>query len=170
MEFQIGKVKVRAKFANHPGICAGYRLFTSAGSIAYMPDNEPYEPLKMHLAVQNGIDGKEARDFADSERGKLVEFLRDCEVAILDAQYTDEEYKGHVGWGHSSLSSVIELALDTNVKRVLLFHHDPSHDDDMIDRMVEQARELVRKSGKATVIEGAREGAETLLERNEVKK
>src|SRR5438046_2491461 len=40
MEFQIGKVKVEAKFANHPGICAGYRLFTSAGSVAYMPDNE----------------------------------------------------------------------------------------------------------------------------------
>jgi ribonuclease BN (tRNA processing enzyme) len=94
----------------------------------------------------------------------MVEFLRDCEVAILDAQYTDEEYKKHIGWGHSSLSSVVELALDANVKRVLLFHHDPSHDDDMIDRMVEQARELVRKSGKAMVIEGAREGAEILLE------
>jgi len=56
------------------------------------------------------------------------------------------------------------------LKRVLLFHHDPSHDDDMIDRMVEQARELVRKSGKAMVIEGAREGAEMLLEKKEPKK
>jgi phosphoribosyl 1,2-cyclic phosphodiesterase len=164
MEFHIGKVKVQAKFANHPGICAGYRLFTSAGSIAFMPDNEPYEPLKLQLAAQDGIDGNEARNFAGAERAKMVEFLRDCEVAILDAQYTDEEYKKHVGWGHSSLSSVVGLALDANVKRVLLFHHDPSHDDDMIDRMVEQARELVRKSGKAMVIEGAREGAEILLE------
>jgi phosphoribosyl 1,2-cyclic phosphodiesterase len=157
-------VKVQAKFANHPGICVGYRLFTSAGSIAYMPDNEPYEPLKMQLAAQDGIDGNEARNFAGAERAKMVEFLRDCEVAILDAQYTDEEYKRHVGWGHSSFSSVVELALDANVKRVLLFHHDPSHDDDMIDRIVEHARELVRKSGKAMVIEGAREGAEILLE------
>jgi phosphoribosyl 1,2-cyclic phosphodiesterase/ActR/RegA family two-component response regulator len=164
MEFHIGKVKVQAKFANHPGICAGYRLFTSAGSIAYMPDNEPYEPLKLQLAAQNAIDGKEARDFADTERAKMVEFLRDCEVAILDAQYSDEEYQRHVGWGHSSLSSVVGLALDANVKTVLLFHHDPSHDDDMIDRMVEQARELVRKSGKAMAIEGAREGVEMLLE------
>src|SRR5437660_6120423 len=94
----------------------------------------------------------------------MVEFLRDCEVAILDAQYTDEEYKGHIGWGHSSLTSVVSLALDANVKRVLLFHHDPSHDDDMIDGMLERARELVRQSGKAMVIEGAREGAEILLE------
>jgi len=164
MEFHIGNVKVQAKFANHPGICAGYRLFTSAGSIAYMPDNEPYEPLKMQLAARNGIDGNEARNFAGAERAKMVEFFRDCEVAILDAQYTDEEYKKHIGWGHSSLSSVVELALDANVKRLLLFHHDPSHDDNMIDRMLEQARELVRKSAKAMVIEGAREGVEILLE------
>src|SRR5207244_7767465 len=128
------------------------------------PDNEPYEPLKLQVAQKDGIDGDEARNFARAERDKMVEFLQDCDVAILDAQYTDEEYERHVGWGHSSLSSVVLLALDANVKKVLLFHHDPSHDDDMIDRMVEQARELVRKSGKAMVIEGAREGAEILLE------
>src|ERR1700751_6247447 len=149
MEFHIGKVKVEAKFVNHPGICAGYRLFTSAGSIAYIPDNEPYELLKLQVAEKGGIDGDEARNFAGAERAKIIEFLRDCDVAILDAQYTDEEYKRHVGWGHSPLSSTVRLALDANVKRVLLFHHDPSHDDDMIDRMVEQARELVKKSGKA---------------------
>src|SRR5438477_2327908 len=164
MEFHIGKVKVQAKFGNHPGICAGYRLFTSAGSIAYMPDNEPYEALKLQFAKKNGINGPEARDFAATERGKRVDFLRDCDVAILDAQYTDEEYERHVGWGHSSLSSVVQLALDANVKRVLLFHHDPSHDDDIIDQMIEQARYLVSKSGKAMVIEGAREGVEIVLE------
>jgi phosphoribosyl 1,2-cyclic phosphodiesterase/ActR/RegA family two-component response regulator len=159
----IEEVKVQAKFANHPGICAGYRLFTSAGSIAYMPDNEPYESLKMQHAADNGMDGDEARSFAETERTKMVEFLRDCDVAILDAQYTDEEYARHVGWGHSSLSSVVLLALDANVKKVLLFHHDPRHDDDMVDRMIEQARELVSKSGKTLLIEGAREGAEILL-------
>src|SRR2546428_1529653 len=164
MEFHIGKVQVQARFANHPGICAGYRLFTSAGSIASIPANEPYDPLKLQVAQKDGIDGDEARNFAGAERDKMGEFLQDCDVAILDAQYTDEEYERHVGWGHSSLSSVVLLALDANVKKVLLFHHDPSHDDDMIDRMVEQARELVRKSGKAMVIEGAREGAEILLE------
>lgn len=164
MEFHIGKVRVAAKFSNHPGICAAYRLFTSGGSITYMPDNEPYERLKLQLAAQDGIDDQEARDFADAERAKMVEFLRDSDVAILDSQYTDEEYKGHIGWGHSSLSSAVLLALDANVKTVLLFHHDPSHDDDMIDKMVEQARELVRKSGRAMAIEGAREGAEVVME------
>jgi phosphoribosyl 1,2-cyclic phosphodiesterase/ActR/RegA family two-component response regulator len=170
MEFQIGKVKVQARFANHPGICAGYRLFTSAGSITYMPDNEPYEPLKLQLAAQDGIDDDEARNFAETERAKMVEFLRDCDVAILDAQYTDEEYSEHVGWGHSSLSSVVLLALDANVKKLLLFHHDPGHDDDKIDQMIEQARDMVAKSGKTMVIEGAREGAEILLKPERVKR
>ncbi len=163
MEFHIGRVRVQAKFANHPGICAGYRLFTSGGSIAYMPDNEPYGPLKLQLAAKGGVDGEEARNFAANERAKMVEFLRDCEVAILDTQYTDEEYEQHVGWGHSSLSSVVLLALEANVQQLLLFHHDPSHDDDKIDRMTEGARTIVREHGKAMEVNAAREGAEITL-------
>jgi len=163
MDFQIGKVEVRSKFANHPGICAGYRLFTSSGSIAYFPDNEPYEPLKLHLASRDGITEEEARDFAAAERAKMVEFLQGCDLAIMDTQYTDEEYTKHIGWGHSSLSSVVSLGLDSNVGKLVLFHHDPNHDDEMIDKMVEHARALVAKSGRALEVEAAREGAEILL-------
>jgi phosphoribosyl 1,2-cyclic phosphodiesterase/FixJ family two-component response regulator len=163
MEFEIGKVKVRSKFANHPGICAGYRLFTSSGSVAYFPDSEPYELLKMQFASRDGISEEEARDFARTERTKMVEFLQGCDVVILDTQYTDEEYAQHIGWGHSSLSSVVSLALDAEVRQLLLFHHDPNHDDEMIDKMVEQARALVKKSGKMLEVDGAREGAEILL-------
>ncbi len=162
-EFQIGKVEVRSKFANHPGICAGYRLSAASGSIAYFPDNEPYEPLKMHLASRAGISQEEARDFAIAEREKMVEFLQGCDFAIMDTQYTDEEYTDHIGWGHSSLSSVVSLALDANVGRLLLFHHDPNHDDEIIDKMVERARALVAKSGKPLEVEAAREGAEILF-------
>jgi phosphoribosyl 1,2-cyclic phosphodiesterase len=163
MDFQVGKVEVHSKFANHPGICAGYRLFTSLGSIAYFPDNEPYEALKLHLASRDGISEEEARDFATAERAKMVEFLQGCDLAIMDTQYTDEEYAKHIGWGHSSLSSVVSLGLDSNVGKLLLFHHDPNHDDEMIDKMVEHARALVAKSGKPLEVEAAREGAEILL-------
>jgi phosphoribosyl 1,2-cyclic phosphodiesterase/CheY-like chemotaxis protein len=164
MEFQIGSIEVRSKFANHPGICAGYRLFTSSGSIAYFPDNEPYEQLKLQLASRDGITEEEARDFAATERKKMVEFLRDCDFAIMDTQYTEEEYAKHVGWGHSSVDSVVSLALDANVGKLLLFHHDPNHDDQMIDKIVEHARALVAKSGKPLEVDGAREGVEILLE------
>jgi phosphoribosyl 1,2-cyclic phosphodiesterase/ActR/RegA family two-component response regulator len=163
MEFRVGNVEVHSKFANHPGICAGYRLSTSSGSIAYFPDNEPYEQLKLQLASRDGISEDDARDFATAERTKTVEFIQGCDLAILDTQYTDEEYMKHVGWGHSSISSVVSLALDADVRQLLLFHHDPNHDDEMIDRMVEHARALVKKSGKTLEVEGAREGAEILL-------
>ena len=164
MEFQVGPVEVRSKFANHPGICVGYRLATTSGSIAYFPDNEPYEALKLQLASRDGISEDEARDFAAAERGKMVDFLHDCDVAIMDTQYTDEEYAKHIGWGHSPVDSVVSLALDANVGKLVLFHHDPNHDDAMIDKIVEHARALVAKSGKPLEIEGAQEGAEILLE------
>ena len=163
MEFNIGKVKVRSKFANHPGICAGYRLFTSSGSIAFLPDNEPYESLKVHFASRDGVSEEEARGFAAEERAKMVEFLRDCDIMILDSQYTDEEYSQHIGWGHGSLSTVVSLALDARARKLVLFHHDPSHADAMVDQIVQRARDLVKKSGKSLEVEAAREGAELIL-------
>jgi len=164
MEFQVGNVEVRSKFANHPGVCVGYRLATSSGSIAYFPDNEPYEDLKLQLASRDGINEDQARDFATAERTKLVDFLEGCDVAIMDTQYTDEEYAKHIGWGHSSVNSVVSLALDANVGKLVLFHHDPNHDDAMIDKIVEHARALVAKSGNPLEVEGAQEGAEILVE------
>ena len=63
MEFSAGKVQVRARFVNHPGVCAGYRLFTSAGSIAFLPDHEPYRFL--HAAKANDLSPEEAKKTAD---------------------------------------------------------------------------------------------------------
>ena len=163
MEFSVGRVQVRSKFANHPGICAGYRLFTSGGSIAFFPDNEPYELLKVHLGERDESNLDEAREFAQAERAKLIEFLEGADVLIIDAQYTDEEYQKHIGWGHGSLSRVVSMALDANVRRLILFHHDPNHDDDQIDDMLQRARLLVVESGKPLEVEAAREGAEIWL-------
>ncbi len=170
MDFRIGKVRVQSKFANHPGICAGYRLTTSGGSIAYFPDNEPYEMLKVHLADRDQVDVEEARDYAKTERTKLVEFLHGCDLLIFDAQYTDEEYVRHIGWGHGSLSRVVSLALDAQVKKLILFHHDPAHDDEKIDEMLERARLLVVESGLELDVEAAREGAEVWLAKKNVPK
>ena len=107
MEFSIGKVRVQARFVNHPGICVGYRLFTSQGSIAYLPDNEPYEVLKVSHADRAKSDLDNARAYAVSARAGLVEFIRGADILIIDAQYTDDEYLQKIGWGHGSLSSVV---------------------------------------------------------------
>jgi len=163
MEFRIGKVKVVARFLNHPGICVGYRLTTSNGSIAFLPDNEPYDVLKLNQAGPDKASFAEARAYAGDARAKLVEFLQQTDILIIDAQYTDEEYAQKVGWGHGSLSSVVSLAVDARVRKLFLFHHDPNHDDRKIDEMVEAARTLVLESGQPVEVEAAREGAEVWL-------
>jgi phosphoribosyl 1,2-cyclic phosphodiesterase len=161
MEFSFGKVQMRARFVNHPGVCAGYRLFTGAGSIAFLPDHEPYRFL--HSARATDMSSEQAKKTATEERIGLVGFLHRSDILILDAQYTDAEYESHVGWGHGSVSSAVSLALDAEVRRLLLFHHDPSHDDTMVDAMVDNARRLIRESGKDLEVDGAREGEEVLL-------
>jgi len=163
MEFSIGKVRVHAKFLNHPGVCVGYRLFTREGSIAFLPDNEPFEPLKLKLAMRDGTRLEKARAQAAVERSKLVEFLKETDVLILDSQYTDDKYQEHIGWGHGALSRVVSLALEARVRKLFLFHHDPQHDDHKIDEMLERARFLVVESGRALEVEAAREGAEIWL-------
>ena len=164
MDFKIGDVRVRAKHMNHPGICVGYRLFTSKGSIAFLPDHEPYDAFKLHSAKSHLLSPEQTRKRANEERAELVKFLHGSDILILDAQYTDEEYQSHVGWGHGSLSTAISLALDAAVRKLILFHHDPTHDDEAVDKMVQTARKLAAKSESYLEIEGAREGAEMTID------
>ena len=106
---------------------------------------------------------EEKKKIAEEERIGLVDFLHGSDILILDAQYTDVEYETHVGWGHGSVSSAVSLALDAEVRRLLLFHHDPSHDDTTLDAMVDDARRLIREKGQDLDVDGAREGEEVLL-------
>jgi phosphoribosyl 1,2-cyclic phosphodiesterase len=128
--FQLGPIHASAAAVNHPGIAVGYRLATSGGIVAYLPDNEPFHETA----------GEDAQARADLQNGKLIEFIRDADVLIIDSQYDSEEYSHHVGWGHGCLDDVVRLAILANVKRLYLFHHDPAHDDARIDAMLAQAR------------------------------
>jgi phosphoribosyl 1,2-cyclic phosphodiesterase len=161
-ELLVGQVRVRAALVNHPGICVGYRLFTSQGSVAFLPDHEPYE-IKLHSVRGESLPAAEIHQRAQEERALLVDFLRGSDLLILDAQYTDEEYKGRVSWGHGSLSSVVALARDAHVGKLMLFHHDPNHDDARVDDMLEAARSLARKTAPRLEVDAAREGTELVL-------
>jgi phosphoribosyl 1,2-cyclic phosphodiesterase len=164
MDFKIGKVRVRARLMNHPGICVGYRIFTSNGSVAYLPDHEPYDAFKLHSGKSHRLSPEQTQERAREDRAQLVKFLQGSDILILDSQYTDEEYQAHLGWGHGSLSTGISIAIDAGVRKLILFHHDPTHDDQTIDKMVQTARKLAAKSESHLEVEGAREGAEMTLE------
>lgn len=164
MEFMIGQVKVRAAFMNHPGICVGYRLETSGGSIAFLPDNEPHSRLRMAPATESA-QSYEVLAYAQKQDEKLIEFIRDCDVVIMDSQYDAAEYRTHIGWGHTCVDDAVALAVIAKVKQLFLFHHDPDHDDAKVDSMAEWARELAAIHGSNVVVEAAREGVEVVLNR-----
>lgn len=164
MDFHVGPVRVRSLFANHPGICVGYRLDTSTGSVAFLPDHESYARMRLHPRA-GGEQGPATQDYCRAEEQKLIEFLRDVDVLIIDSQYDEAEYQSRIGWGHSCYQDSVTTALAAGAKQLFLFHHDPMHDDARVSRMVGHAREIVATRGAALQVEAAREGLEVPLQR-----
>lgn len=137
----VGPFAIRTTGTNHPGGCAAFRIEANGVSVVYAPDHEPYQ----------SVTAQEA----------FTEFVRDSDLLILDTQYTAEEYGLRVGWGHGCLPDSVQLAMDANVRRLLLFHHDPAHDDEQIDLMVIAARALA--AGSKLQIDAAAENQPLLL-------
>jgi phosphoribosyl 1,2-cyclic phosphodiesterase len=135
--FDVGRTLVRAQRANHPGVTVGYRLFSPEGITCFFPDVEPR---------------------AGGNDQEMINFVRDADVLILDSQYDRSEYQKRIGWGHGCVDESVALALKANVKKLLLFHHDPDHNDKKIDALVQSARRLVAKAKGKLKVEAAREG------------
>ena len=89
---------------------------------------------------------------------RTAEFCRDADVLITDTTYTDEEYETKVGWGHSCISKVVELADAAQVKKLFLFHHDPDQSDAAIDEKHSTAVNLLAKRNSSTEVVTPREG------------
>lgn len=125
--FEIDGLTVRAALICHPGFSVGYRINEGPFSLTYLPDHEPALGAKNFPSSPDWLSG-----YTLAEGSHLL---------IHDAQYTDEEYPNHVGWGHSTVNQALEFAKAANVRRFVSFHHDPSHSDGMLDRITEEIRE-----------------------------
>ena len=165
MHFDLGAVKVRTIFANHPGICLGYRLSTPNGDIVYMPDHEAYERFEIERQKAERETSPDGLAHARVQDQKVVDFLRGADVVIADSQYDAIEYPSRRGWGHTCADDTVQLAVLAGAKRLFLFHHDPDHSDEKIAAMVERAQKEVAQSGAKTVVAAAREGDEIKLTR-----
>lgn len=164
LDFKVGAVPVRAQFLNHPGACTGYRLATPGGNVSYLPDVELCQRLRANLDAANPRLDTEARTIASEHDRKVIEFIRDSEVLILDSQFNAGEYQKHVGWGHSCAEDSVAFALRAKVKRLFMFHHDPEHSDAEIARMVARGRQIAARRNSPLLVEAAREGLELALD------
>ena len=84
--------------------------------------------------------------------GNIVELIRNSDLFIYDSTYTDEEYPKHLNWGHSTWQEGVKLANEGNVKKFVVFHHNPDHDDDAMDTIA--ASESEARPGSVVAKEG----------------
>src|SRR5262245_50814679 len=148
-EFQVGGLPVATMLLTHPGNCLGYRISHRGRVICYVTDNELYPSESEH------------HDEEYVER--LADFVRDADMLITDATYTDEEYPRKMGFGHSAVSQVADLAGRARAKALYLFHHDPDQSDDLVDAKLARARERLAAMEASTTVLAPSEGAEVEL-------
>jgi phosphoribosyl 1,2-cyclic phosphodiesterase len=104
----------------HPSGSFSYRINFNSKKIVYISDYEHQD--KMDL--------------------KLVEFIKNADLIIYDAMFTPDEYKRKKGWGHSTYLEGIKIAKAAHVKQLHLFHFNPEHSDQFIDKTEKKAQKL----------------------------
>jgi phosphoribosyl 1,2-cyclic phosphodiesterase len=119
VEWQVGSAKVRAQAVNHRGPTLGYRIEDGGTTLCYIPDHEPGLGAPLDQLDDEWISG--------------FELARGASLLVHDCQYTDDEYRHHLGWGHSPMSDAIAFGRRVCAERLLMFHHDPLHSDDFLD-------------------------------------
>lgn len=131
-EMRFGNVTVHPFALNHPQGASGYRLESEGAVIVHASDREHGHPKLDQV---------------------LLEFARNADILIYDAQYTPEEYEARRGWGHSTWLEATRVACEAHVKQLIVFHHDPAHNDGFMTALASEASHRFENT------EVAREGA-----------
>ena len=130
-DVHLGETNVSFIFLNHPGLAVGFRISFAGRSLVYLSDHEAFGRLSPQGPSPNPLD-------VEIER-----FAENADLLICEAQYTEEEYAQKKGWGHSTFLDALERAAQAKVKRLAIFHHDPSHDDAFLDRIQEFCQKTI---------------------------
>lgn len=146
----IDDIKVQTLLLNHPGRCLGYRITYKHKIFCYITDNELY--MKDDL-----------EHFNVEQVDRLIAFIKNADMVVIDSTFSDEEYKSKIGWGHSPLSNVVDVADRANVKLLCLHHHDPSQSDHDIDMKLKHANDILQERHSHTRCIAPHEGQEIEL-------
>jgi ribonuclease BN (tRNA processing enzyme) len=125
-DFSLGAIRVMARSIPHLGHTLGYRIEADGRALAYISDHQ--------APVDRTSVDKEVLDLCDH-----------ADLLIHDGQYSDEEFVRLSDWGHSTPAYAVLVARESGARRLSLFHHDPSHTDREIDRLLSHARRLASK-------------------------
>ncbi|MFT3910342.1 MAG: MBL fold metallo-hydrolase [Ferruginibacter sp.] len=119
--FEVGHFKVESRYIIHPGPTVGFRITGKHSVFTYIPDHEPALGALGLNAEHKWISG--------------FDLAHEANLLLHDAQYSAEQYKTKFGWGHTSMDDACKFAALTNVKHLLLAHHDPAHTDHQLEEL-----------------------------------
>ena len=156
-EFGLGALRIRAQFMNHTAPTLGYRVTGPGGTFVYATDHEAHEGATWRADHDEG--SFDEADLLHAGDRRHATFLRDADLVIHDAQYQAVDYPAKAGWGHSTVEYAVDVSRAANVKRLVLFHHDPGRDDAAVDALTRAAR--MRAPGMDVL--AAAEGDEIVL-------
>ena len=133
----VGNAKVRVRPVPHVGETNGYRVDWAGVSVAYISDHQA--PLDRSERVSDAV----------------LELCDGVDLLIHDAQYTPEEWEEKAHWGHCSVDFAVKVARESGARRLALFHHDPAHGDDFVDRLLDHAKRVSQGCGIEDVLAAA---------------
>ncbi len=142
-KIQFKNFKIEALWTNHPCYTLSYKISLGNKTLVYLTDHEPYtERLhKVHPQLES------YNNSGSLLQARLINYLADCDLLIIDAEYTKHEYKNkYRGWGHSSINDSIQLALECRAKQVILHHHGQERTDEQINMIYSQLMQLFKQS------------------------
>jgi len=148
-------------YVNHASLALGYRLEAAGRSLVYISDNEPFDS-EVATSVKN-VDPVVVRKYAASKTDpnqRVIDFAKGADILVHDATYTPEEYVNHVGWGHSHYLFCLKIAHEAGVKKLILFHHDQTHDDATMDDVLTKCKREIRTRSYRFECYAAAEGME----------
>ncbi len=129
-EFCIGSVRIVPISLSHPNGGCGYKFIEDGKTFVFLTDNE---------LGHTHVNGHQPADYAA--------FCKGADLLFHDAEYTPEEYKKSIEWGHSTYTDALDLALDAGVKQFGLFHLNSERTDAAMDRIVDHCRDIIRQHG-----------------------
>lgn len=151
-KIEVNGFQVTWEYTHHPAATVGFKFERHGKTLGYVSDNEflfGYLGKPHHLTLNSDTVAPHRR---------LVEFLMDVGVYVGEAQYLNSEYVTKIGWGHSSLSNACALAQMARVGRWVVTHHDPLHDDDLLDRKLNLTGEVLDSIGCGIEVRHAHDG------------